>query len=357
MKKIYTLGIISLFIVIMIPNLVFAVWWNPFTWFSLQTIEKPRVSNSLSAISNPKSETEQKNNVASSTPTRKAVISKKRVQAVNNQKPDQKLKSNVIYSENQATTSNSITGTTTPATKNLGAEQICQKIYEINYVDFWNILLAPHCTRFSSGDVTLTDVIKKIWEDNQQLINWDKSSLVTFISNPTSDSFKTLCNSVDKIKLPWLKEEVLSSDRTSKVWMPHTLFEIMRCEIINDQKYAFMTVTPGLLQSDFNNDSDSLRIQKINYNDKLKEFLENVSGIIVINSDIVPFIDQQTKHLGTVRGQHFLLEIYSPVQRADGLIKGRMNSGIYDISLRIPCNYVGGILQGLNGNYVGLDDC
>lgn len=44
MKKIYTLGIASLLVIILVPNLALAVWWNPFTWFVKKQVEKPVIS-------------------------------------------------------------------------------------------------------------------------------------------------------------------------------------------------------------------------------------------------------------------------------------------------------------------------
>lgn len=44
MKKIYTLGIASLLVIVLVPNLALAVWWNPFTWFTKKQIEKPVIS-------------------------------------------------------------------------------------------------------------------------------------------------------------------------------------------------------------------------------------------------------------------------------------------------------------------------
>ena len=157
---------------------------------------------------------------------------------------------------------------------------------------------------------------------------------MTFVSNPTPDSFRTLCNNAGNVKTPFASTKVaLSPDRTSTglVSVPYTLFDIMMCKDFNEASSTMMAVTPGLLQWDFDStDSDELRTKIINYNDTLKKLnLLEDGDVVAIKNTIAPFIDQSTKHLITVKqgelkttkqgviiNQTVSFDVYNPVKWA-----------------------------------------
>ena len=207
--------------------------------------------------------------------------------------------------------------TLVPSSVNPEIDQICKNANGLNpkllgdLVSGDLILLATKlqsdCAKFHSGELGLNmDLMKSNWDSYQQLVNWDKSLLVALISNPTTDSFRNLCNNADKIKTPFAStKKGLSQDRMSVVLIsvPYTLYDIMMCKDFSEASSTVIAVTPGLLQWDFDsNDSDTLRARIIDYNNELEETkLLGNGDVVAIQNTIVPFIDQTTKHLITAK--------------------------------------------------------
>lgn len=219
-------------------------------------------------------------------------------------------------------------------------KEICQKSYGLNpkllgsLVSEELVLLADQlqsdCTKTYSGEQGLDiNLIKIKWDSYQTLVNWDKSLLVAFISNPTSDSFRNLCDNADKVRTPFASTKIiLSPDRTSMVAtsVPYTLFDIMLCKDFSRASSTVVSVAPGLLQWDFDSsDSDELRTKIIKYNNLLKELeLLQTGDVVAIENTVIPFVDQSNKHLITAKqgdkNQAVSFTVYNPVKWAKKII-------------------------------------
>lgn len=350
-KQIFVILAISVFIV---PQIVLAAWWNPFSWGIFSFIfqnnkqeqiinttssqNKDTVNNSATATTNiPTTNSNQTTppGTAKATPT----VPNSTGGGTSGLYTSGSQKS-VPSSSPVITPTPTLTPSVTPTTVNSETE-ICQKVNVLNPAKSLGNLVSKDVvslaaqlkTDCSSG--VDSNLIKSKWDSYQQLVNWDQSSLVTFVSNPTPSSFRTMCNNANQVKTPFASTKiVLSPDRTSKVLtsVPYTLFDIMMCKDFSEASSTAMTVIPGLLQWDFDStDSDALRAKIIDYNDMLKklDLLEN-GDVVTINNTVIPFIDKTTKHLITAKQGEITMTkqgrltvtfaVYNPVKWAKKVI-------------------------------------
>jgi hypothetical protein len=342
-----------LLMILIAPSIAFASWWNPFSWFKKQVVQPPvvQISVPIPTASDKqigKEKVVQKKEKKSILPASKKIFSTPSSFPVSGGGASPGVMVGPCPTVGPCTSlpviiNNSINDATSPVV-NSEAEQICQKVNGLNPKLLGNLVsedvvslatqLQSNCTKLHSEEIGLNlGLIKSEWDSYQQLVNWDKSMLMAFISNPTPDSFRTLCNSADQVKTPFASTKiVLSPDRTSKVLtsVPYTLFDIMMCKDFSEANSTVMAVAPGLLQWDFDStDSNTLRTKIIDYNDMLKKLnlLEN-GDVIAVNNTVLPFIDKTTGHLITAKqgeltmtkrgqfNQAITFAVYNPVKWA-----------------------------------------
>lgn len=163
-------------------------------------------------------------------------------------------------------------------------------------------------------------LLKKMYKVTS--LTWDTGPLEVFISNPSPDAFRVMCDSATSVNLPTNNKEVLSSDRTTMVSVPKTLYDIMGCNLL-DQYHAILDVHPGFLRWDLKDgDTDNLRENKINYNKQLEGLLGNYK-VAIIGSTIVPLIDPSTGHLiaeNESNQNSATIDVYVPEDRAKRLV-------------------------------------
>lgn len=152
--------------------------------------------------------------------------------------------------------------------------------------------------------------------------------LQEFIDNPPRESFLSLCDKANQVEIPNTEKTILSSDRSTTITVPYTMFDVMRCEFINNQHYSLIDITQELFQWDKkDDDSDNLRIRKIEYNKQIRKVLAS-GKFVIVEKTVIPHISNLTKHLIT-EGKEYSLTflIYNPIIRAVGLL-GNPNSAI-----------------------------
>jgi hypothetical protein len=170
---------------------------------------------------------------------------------------------------------------------------------------------------------------------NITAFTWDTSLLKTFVANPTPETFRTLCGKASTVNVPTNKE-ALSADRTTMVFVPKTLYDIMRCDLLSNN-FTAIAIVPGLLQWDLkSDDTNNIREAKIYYSDRLKTLLGNYS-VVVVESTVIPSIDASTHHLivenesEAVAGATF--NGYVPEDRAVKLISDPTSVGSLQLAL------------------------
>ena len=198
---------------LLIPNLVFASWYNPFTWFKKQTIPTPVVQVSV-PISN------------------------------------QTLPKNVGCHSNKGF--NSITGTpcgsTTISTTTTKPSKEKQNIKPLHSVD-----------PISTTVVT----------------NSQKTALIAnFLKNPTLENFKTFCAQAKNATGNSTKQ-VLDSSRQNLITVKQTLYEEMKdCQRLDSNTYIYiLPLDDSSLVPLESIDTDKIRKAKITTNDKIKSLM------------------------------------------------------------------------------------
>ena len=209
MKKVQLLPIIVLSFFI-IPSIAMASWWNPFSWFKKnpQPVEQPTTQvqqNNLPAVVEKKITIPPVNNVGKK--TTKKVSTPTILPVVNTSTTQPTLKTGGGASPGvmvgpcpilgpcitpPVIINNSVNNTISPVV-NPEVTQICQKVSGLNPKLLGNLILkdiVSLATQLQSDCASGLDsaLIKSKLDSYQQLVNWDKSSLVAFVSNPTPDS-------------------------------------------------------------------------------------------------------------------------------------------------------------------------
>ncbi|MEI6296391.1 MAG: hypothetical protein WCO84_01935 [bacterium] len=106
-----------------------------------------------------------------------------------------------------------------------------------------------------------------------------------FLQNPTVENLKTLCFSAKNVS-GWGTKQVLSGDRTSLVSVKNTLYEDFGwCEnligkYVDSWAWTIYNSDDFLFPLTNQSDSDSVRIQKINYNQKIKSLKLSEGDIV-----------------------------------------------------------------------------
>ena len=146
--------------------------------------------------------------------------------------------------------------------------------------------------------------------------------LQEFMDDPTSESFLRLCGKANQVEIPSTGKTILSPDRTTTMTIPYTMFDIMKCELIINQHYSLINIMPELFQWETkDDDSDTLRIRKIEYDKRIRAIL-TLGKFVIVEKALIPSINNLTGHLIT-EGENYVFSfwIYNPTIRAAGLLK------------------------------------
>lgn len=146
--------------------------------------------------------------------------------------------------------------------------------------------------------------------------------LQEFIDTQTRESLLILCDKASLVEIPYTEKIVLSPDRTTTIKVQYTLFDIMKCDLISNQYYSFLNTMPELFQWNIkDDDSDTMRIRKIEYSKRIKEFLSS-GKFVIVEKALIPSVDNLTGHLIT-NGENYTFSFwaYNPMIRAIGILK------------------------------------
>jgi len=155
--------------------------------------------------------------------------------------------------------------------------------------------------------------------------------LQEFTDNPTRASFLNLCSKANLVEIPNTGKTILSPDRTTTITIPSTMFDIMKCELINNQHYSLINIVPELFQWETkDDDSDTLRIRKIEYDKRIRAILI-LGKFVIVEKALIPSINNLTGHLIT-EGENYVFSfwIYNPTIRAAGLLKDPNSARLLD---------------------------
>ena len=252
----------------LIPNLVFASWWNPFSWFKKQTVQPPVIQVSIPAIT-PTISTNDKQV--------EKVIPKKEKQ--NTQPISKKIipvtSTPPIISKSGGGSNGIITTGPCPVVGPCTATPVV-----VNNNSNSNQTLPTGCnssTGFSlingmSCGANIAPVVSNTTSINSPSV----VAIDAFLANPTEDNLKTFCTTAKT--LPGTRDKKVFNDtRTDFVVKKNTLYDeagicattLGEYKNINDQLIAISWFTYNPLDIfDFNNtnESDKARKVKIAYN-------------------------------------------------------------------------------------------
>lgn len=205
----------------MVPQFVFASWWNPFSWNSSEKATEV------------------------TTPQTPALIPEEKEVSVN--KNDNLVVVKKVNKQSKAsTTTNSINTKNTDLKKSADLNDVSkQQKLELLYISNSKIL------------------------ENQPGYDIKQN----FLSNPTINNLRNFCDLAKSVEGKTTKK-ILSENKQEMIEVKRKLVEeIFSCNIINDDKYEIIPLDNKLLISIQNEDTDSVREAKILYNDKIKNFI------------------------------------------------------------------------------------
>ena len=223
MKKISALVIVCLVVLIALPNLALAVWWNPFTWFSRQPVEKPRVEDY-----SPKT--------AASNPELKAEVS--------------------------------------PKSKNTQNIPVKKK----------EIINNPTTTTPTVAPIVVPVVIEQVPIKTEPQ-DPSKVAMGILLQNPTYENFRNFCNQAKNLQ-GYTQKKILNASKDQMVLTTVSLYEeISGCKSLDKgQEFVVYTLPDSSLYLTLKDtDTDLVRETKVIYNDKLNTYSQSAKFVIFFN--------------------------------------------------------------------------
>lgn len=261
MKKYYKIFIILLIVVFILPQIVFAAWWNPFSWSVWENIRSIFVVNQIQEVEQKKEVSEEKS---------EADETNLEVE----EKPVQELLAENSQANTTGKTNNEAEKLRKQAEEQKRQNEIERQIEEAGR-------LKKEAEELAEEQKKQEDKVKQLELAEQEKPKNKYPEIKTLVDfyweNPTIANFEEFCKRSKNVLSPETKR-VLNNTRTEMIDVNKTLYEtIGSCQIYLEKKQYYDFVKSDLTHKiDFrDSDTDKERELRIKYNQKIEEIAEN----------------------------------------------------------------------------------
>ena len=226
------------------PNLVFASWWNPFSWSWFSKPVQIQPAQVITAIETPEPVSEP-------------------VQATTTANIEVKRSANVISESVPLRPTKTIPSSVKPAAPPCDQDCLEHQAFLKRSQEEMKKQEAVMMENDRVRRESLANVAEavNIQNNDQRVI-----AIKAFLENPTFDNYKTFCSKAKDLQ-GWTSKQVLDANRQNLITVNATLYDDTNCKILERSDITIYSLPDASLNIPFlDNDSDKVRTSKIHIN-------------------------------------------------------------------------------------------